>query len=344
MTFFVPKEEVLDIQLTQYGKQLLAKGLFKPHFYAFYDDDIIYDSNYGGFSEHRSDTGERVRNDTPRSKVQYVFSGIETNFEKLKQLSVASQEPLSQNMPQTVEKHFTLSTPLGNSALVSANAPSWSVNVLSGEISGTTSFLKGEHATLPIPQITLEEAVYKTSPVVGDSEEVEFGDAGDSGLTETDLNFATTRFKDGSYIEIREKFILISIDEQNTAILGENFDIEVFIKEEDPKTSQEVLTPLFFDKKISMVDDNGVLLDQEDVGGPANIIDSSYVEHFFNVHVDNEISKRTLCKLVPERDKNGIYANDFLDCNSTAGEKPVDVSGLYDSDVTVEDLADDCLE
>jgi len=35
MAFFDKKEEVIDIQLTQYGKHLLSKGLFRPVSYAF---------------------------------------------------------------------------------------------------------------------------------------------------------------------------------------------------------------------------------------------------------------------------------------------------------------------
>ena len=46
MTFFNRKEEVIDIELTQYGKLLLSKGKFKPKKYAFFDDDIVYDTQY----------------------------------------------------------------------------------------------------------------------------------------------------------------------------------------------------------------------------------------------------------------------------------------------------------
>jgi len=38
MEFFNKKEEVLDVQLTEYGKYLLSQGRMKPAFYAFYDD------------------------------------------------------------------------------------------------------------------------------------------------------------------------------------------------------------------------------------------------------------------------------------------------------------------
>ena len=41
MEFFNKKEEVIDLQLTQYGKYLLSLGKFKPVYYAFYDDGIV---------------------------------------------------------------------------------------------------------------------------------------------------------------------------------------------------------------------------------------------------------------------------------------------------------------
>jgi len=56
MTFFNKKEEVLDIKLTQFGKQLLSTGRFKPVYYAFYDDNILYDSEHASFEEVQNDT------------------------------------------------------------------------------------------------------------------------------------------------------------------------------------------------------------------------------------------------------------------------------------------------
>ena len=78
MEFFNAKEEVIDIQLTQHGKRILAKGLFKPVYYAFYDDDIIYDVRYASATssnsqrglqlEEQSEATERIF-ETPRLKV-----------------------------------------------------------------------------------------------------------------------------------------------------------------------------------------------------------------------------------------------------------------------------------
>jgi hypothetical protein len=49
MEFFDKKEDVIEVQLTQYGKLLLAKGKFRPMYYAFYDDAVMYESQRGGF-------------------------------------------------------------------------------------------------------------------------------------------------------------------------------------------------------------------------------------------------------------------------------------------------------
>jgi len=90
MEFFDRKEEVMDIELTQYGKHLLSIGKFKPDQYAFFDDDVLYDIRYipSGSNdmydskdkrfvkEKRNNTETRIK-ETPRLKVQYNFSSRE---------------------------------------------------------------------------------------------------------------------------------------------------------------------------------------------------------------------------------------------------------------------------
>jgi hypothetical protein len=46
MTFFDKKQDVLKIELTPYGRSLLSNGKLMPKYYAFFDDDIIYDIDY----------------------------------------------------------------------------------------------------------------------------------------------------------------------------------------------------------------------------------------------------------------------------------------------------------
>ncbi|MAG25974.1 hypothetical protein CMI47_10385 [Candidatus Pacearchaeota archaeon] len=45
--FLNKKEQVYDLKLTTYGHHLLAVGTFKPTYYAFFDDNVLYDATYG---------------------------------------------------------------------------------------------------------------------------------------------------------------------------------------------------------------------------------------------------------------------------------------------------------
>ena len=71
MSFFNKKEDVIDIQLTQYGKHLLSKGKFKPVSYAFFDEDILYDAKYANITEEQNEAQTRIEA-TPYLKTQHV--------------------------------------------------------------------------------------------------------------------------------------------------------------------------------------------------------------------------------------------------------------------------------
>ena len=81
MSFFNSKEEVIDIELTPYGKHLLSKGKWKPVYYEFYDDDIVYDSEFSSQTEGQSQINQRIKSQA-REKVQYSFVGVETRMKE----------------------------------------------------------------------------------------------------------------------------------------------------------------------------------------------------------------------------------------------------------------------
>tara|TARA_E500000331_G_scaffold190761_1_gene183518 strand:- start:3400 stop:4623 length:1224 start_codon:yes stop_codon:yes gene_type:complete len=81
MEFFNKKEEVIDVKLTQYGKNLLSRGAFKPVYYMFFDDDILYDASKGGFTEEQNETEKRILENTPKLKTQYLTLGVEEAYE-----------------------------------------------------------------------------------------------------------------------------------------------------------------------------------------------------------------------------------------------------------------------
>jgi hypothetical protein len=178
MEFFNRKEEVLDIQMTQYGKYLLSKGKFKPKFYAFYDGDLIYDSNYGGFSENQNETAERIK-ETSRLKALSAFEGAETRIKKVtqgeavKHLDIDEKAMLLQQVQPTQTKHYAMGGQLGTSDLSSDKAPSWSVRFLDGEMEGSSANYTGSIRNELIPQIDIVLET-KATPVSSDSIELNY--------------------------------------------------------------------------------------------------------------------------------------------------------------------------
>tara|TARA_R100000234_G_scaffold120114_1_gene105556 strand:+ start:5469 stop:6665 length:1197 start_codon:yes stop_codon:yes gene_type:complete len=95
MEFFDRKEEVLDVQLTQYGKYLLSVGKLKPVYYSFFDNDVDYDTKYQGLPpndsssdartgppENQKDTEDRIK-ETPRIKAIHSVDTVEKSVNQI---------------------------------------------------------------------------------------------------------------------------------------------------------------------------------------------------------------------------------------------------------------------
>ena len=74
----------MDLELTPIGEILLSQGNLKPTYYAFFDDEILYERQWGagelaadaGLTEAQKDTKDRIKN-VPRMKPQVVFRTID---------------------------------------------------------------------------------------------------------------------------------------------------------------------------------------------------------------------------------------------------------------------------
>ena len=64
MSYLDPKEDVIDLKLTSYGKYLLSIGKLNPTFYAFFDDDVIYDIDTKNLNYHNMKFNELINNIT----------------------------------------------------------------------------------------------------------------------------------------------------------------------------------------------------------------------------------------------------------------------------------------
>lgn len=115
MSFFEPKEEVMNLVLTPYGRELLSKGLFKPVYYTFHDDGIVYDLKYAQDSEDQNDS---------KSRILYENIQIKPN----KNFNTSSYD-------YTILNNTNL---LGTSELGNQNKPAWSIKLLDSNIVSVT--------------------------------------------------------------------------------------------------------------------------------------------------------------------------------------------------------------
>jgi len=311
MIFFDEKEDVIDLQLTQYGKYLLSQGNFKPTYYAFFDDDIIYDQRYaeGSALEEQNEIEGRIFNDTPRSKTQYLFHSVD-QLEELNELQRTNFTEYKEKIQQTPEKHYTTAAPLGNSYLFDNKAPAFDIKLLKGTISNSVTTISGTgdgvYSTQTIPQINLNDVIFYTS--VKDA---------DGSTGELDIE---TSFRDGTYIDVQEDFLLLTIKEENVPMAKENFDIEVYVTDQ----SGNIEFPLYFIKETPVVE-NGILVERGDVSlGDPNVFgsdsdvhenelspgqipspgfyDVDQVRYFFQIRTDNNIGSSQAALLLNEEE------------------------------------------
>jgi len=314
MEFFDDKEEVLDIQLTQFGKHLLSLGKWKPTYYAFFDDNILYDGKYAELVEEQNDIEGRIQDITPQMHTQHVFSGRETDF--LRILEAKEEKDLSEEekvrIQSTPERDYSLVSPLGNSELGVDKTPRWSIKSLSGEIQSSSEFLTGSFQSLRIPQINMQisyRALARSTRAFPAGVE-SFGQ-----IEAEELNLGV--FSDGTFLDIISDSLLLDISELNTEFDVENFEIEVFKVEnsELPGTSNpniSTLNQLFFEKRKEQIQNNILISDR-----PSNEIiptDPTYVEYYFDVFLDDEIDENTICAAVSKLKSNGIYIDTEFDC------------------------------
>jgi hypothetical protein len=336
MTFFNKKEEVLNIELTQFGKHMLSKGMFIPEYYAFFDTNILYDGQYGGIVEEPREVQSRIST-TPQRKTQYCFVSLEKQVkeltEKLRNLETDMTDPDIQNY---YDKEYALNYPIGTSSTRSVKYPAWSINFLKGEIESNNSHIDSAQAVIKIPTLTMENVDYETRIKVIDTE---------PEPPPPDVRV----YEDGSYIEQKEDFLLLSIDEENTEQLNHNFEIEVFMVElideqGNAVTKEEALTlptkqklyPLSFIKQQKQVENN-ILVRTDITPDDVDFSDltSGCVEYWLDVLVDDEIDESIICENIPDQNPdNSIFTYEQYNCPDKVikSAKPSNVIGIDEGD------------
>lgn len=361
--FFDRKEEVIDLKLTRHGRYLFSRGQLYPEYYAFFDDDIIYDAAYGPHSdEPQNDSVKRIREDTPRIKVQNIIGGVESNLKLIleplqnnmiygsDEQMLNLQEEIKNKSQESRERVHSLSEPLGKSKPNTIHMPAWDIRFPKASLNTSDVNYSGSNNELfstRIPQLGVTHEIQTY---------IEKEDISIFGLADEDVTLAggplamaeatrTTQDPkiiseiypsqaagtdniDGLFVTGKEKYLFLEVSETNVDFTSENFDIEVF-EVTQVSGSDEVLTQkYFFNRENELPINAGETI----IGNNFPNLDDSYVEYWFDIGVDKEIEPFIYCELGYNEVKQDIYAELEIDMSCPEVEKDL----VYDDTVEEE--------
>tara|TARA_B100000035_G_scaffold315188_1_gene334322 strand:+ start:1830 stop:2933 length:1104 start_codon:yes stop_codon:yes gene_type:complete len=255
MTFFNKKEEVIDIQLTSYGKYLLSKGKLKPAFYAFSDDEVVYDPSFNnsGSVEVGQETFRRIVEDGISTRALYDGESAEGRVNKLnghvtrtdKQTGRAirvgkiSKTPTDDvygkdyidDISMVPVNRGLVTNLLSTSRLGEKYVPAISVKSLNNyarfelPIELSSSRDSTMDAGMKVPQLNIE-IDYRTFEY-----DYDIQDAPEAALDLQSEYDKDIIFKDGKRLLIDDRSVTLDFLEKNITSFGDGFEYEMFIVE-----------------------------------------------------------------------------------------------------------------
>ncbi len=281
MTFFNKKEDVISMELTPYGRKLLSHGKLMPAYYAFYDDDILYDSDRAGFTETNSDSKTRILTETISMKPQVANFGVESN--------------LSNEYYKTIDNHMPY--PIGTSAMTDKKSAGWELIMLQKEIDSTDLTSSLNSSILSIPQINCKIEFTMSNGNLNTF----IGDLSDLSNS-YDLQFDVL----GNFIKLEDEQILFYLSEKNGFVNNDSFEVEVYLYEEDELNL----------KKLNFIPRHEVVVNDLLQMSPSTTIEPTpdHVEYYINLLLDSEVPDEDICEGIDKLKETSIYLDLELKC------------------------------
>jgi len=313
MKFLNKKEQVFDIQLTPYGKQKLSMGKLNPTYYAFFDDNVLYDIQYAhsGATEVQSETHKRIKQETAYLEGQVLFNQI---------LSGTTVAGGLFNEVTLIQKDnlYTTDAFIGDALLQSQEqnvAPAWKVIAMQGNISSSVPTFTGVLSPLTTSRNRMEAGITQINidanyALVAQGSEVRASFENLRNVQDTSRLFA-----DDTVVRLEQRDALIYVEELNTELLVDNFDVEVF---EVPTGEDAELRRLYFKNKVPQVVD-GMLVHSAPVENTQEL-DKDSVEYYFSIDRDYQIDPKIACKYINQFNSEDYLIDLDFDCEDIEGE------------------------
>jgi len=314
--FLNKKEQVYDLKLTTYGHHMLAVGTFKPAYYAFFDDNVLYDGAYAEISESQNNIHKRIKEDTSYFEGITLFKDIEDTI-SLQTIEVGDwEQTISPANYIQRDSIFKLDKMIGDAWLDgdTQKAPAWKVVTLQSKI--TSSKTQDTVFSSSIPQINID-LLYSIEAV-----------SSELNLNPTEIaNFEdrTVEFIDGYNIVLKRDNPLIYVEEVNTQLLTKNFDIEVFVTGAISDLGT-LLERKYFERKIPQIKDGILLMDTQIENSPTAFTTNS-VEYYFDVLTDIQVNQVDACRGAEIFNKQSYYVDLDFDCEEVEDISYYDIYG-----------------
>ena len=342
MSFFNKKEEVIEIKLTSYGKYRLSQGKFKPAYYAFYDDDILYDPSYGHVttSSREPYPETRIQDETISLRSRTANYGLEDLVKAVAEVQNSSMHmELYGDVIIDFSDTAVVSLPIGEGEKSNTLNPAWNVSFLRGHMNTgsygattTPNAFQDANKFYRIPTVSASinyaTKIYTEDDLHG-SVSVQEGEENLQNYNETmgtvqipANGYLTTYFSDASVLVVDDNYIILDVQEENVVASNvANYTIEVYEMSDAPVDNKaRVLKPMHFMKRPEPIV-NDLLLDESDLQYPdENLIDETFVEYYMDISADTEIDDNSVCNYITKTDKEKLAWPTILKC-----------SGLYDT-------------
>ena len=340
MKFIDKKERVMDLKLTSYGHYLLSIGQFKPEFYAFFDDNVLYDGAYAQISESSNRIHERIKDKTQYMESQVLFEEIEQESNIIDEGSMSYYElDISPIMEEPRKDTFRYDNAIGDAFLQGDQdiAPAWKLALLNGKIKNTA--LEDTVNDVKIPQIDIE-LNYRKKIKIPDPPSSDFAPFSPTRVAE--LSTTTEEFSDNKVVSLEFDNLMIYLEEQNTSLLTENFDIEVFevvsgaLAPRCPTCgNKDRYKRKYFEKDMEAI--KGGMMTDASISETLNQTDdvtsvefsnmSSSVSYYFDVFTDQAVNHDVACRGKDIFNKQSLFIDLEFDCEEQITVTPFDIYG-----------------
>lgn len=320
MTFFNKKEDVMKIELTPHGRDLLSKGQLNPKYYAFFDDDILYDTSAAGFSENNNEIKTRIISDTPSLKPQTTQTGVESrHYDEF-----------------NTEDNNILLNQIGTNKLTSTKANGWQATALLGEFSSSLSYISS--STGPVSP-GFDNIKGTLSPLYNIPQiecELNFtmsiGHLKINDYISVDYNSSLVA-NDETFLKLETEQLLLHLLEKNGFSYKDSLSLEVFKYDFDE---------INFYKLLMIAENESLKTDiledppEESPGDTSITVNENYVENYFFVRTDRQVSDSDLCRGVKKLKEKNIYLGLDIQCD----ERIFNDVNIYQTEVTDQDIED----